>query len=230
MHINRFGVIPKANQPGKWRLITDLSHPKPGSINEGIDPSLCSLRYPSIDQAVEAIMQQEGEVYLAKIDIEQAFRNIPVHPDDRILLGMIWNHELYLDANLPFGLRSAPQIFFTAVADALEWISRKHGVSYSLHYLDDYLTMGNKEECDRNLQLIIAACNLLGVPLKIQKVEGPATCITFLGIELDTEKKRTPPARSKTKAITSTARELATKASLQEERSPLLNRKTRPRL
>lgn len=27
IHINRFGVIPKRYQPGKWRLIVDLSHP-----------------------------------------------------------------------------------------------------------------------------------------------------------------------------------------------------------
>ena len=28
IQINIFGVIPKPHQPGKWRLITDLSHPK----------------------------------------------------------------------------------------------------------------------------------------------------------------------------------------------------------
>ncbi len=28
VHINRFGVIPKPHQPGKWRLIVDLSHPE----------------------------------------------------------------------------------------------------------------------------------------------------------------------------------------------------------
>ena len=27
LNINRFGVIPKRHQPGKWRLITDLSYP-----------------------------------------------------------------------------------------------------------------------------------------------------------------------------------------------------------
>lgn len=28
VHINCFGIIPKSGQPGKWRLIVDLSHPK----------------------------------------------------------------------------------------------------------------------------------------------------------------------------------------------------------
>ena len=28
VHVSRFGVIPKPHQPGKWRLITDLSSPE----------------------------------------------------------------------------------------------------------------------------------------------------------------------------------------------------------
>ena len=35
VHINCFGVIPKSGQPGKWRLMVDLSHPSGESINDG---------------------------------------------------------------------------------------------------------------------------------------------------------------------------------------------------
>jgi hypothetical protein len=35
LHINRFGVIPKGRASGKWRLITDLSFPDGGSVNDG---------------------------------------------------------------------------------------------------------------------------------------------------------------------------------------------------
>ena len=37
VHISRFGVTPKRNQPGKWQLIVDLSHPKGTSVNDLID-------------------------------------------------------------------------------------------------------------------------------------------------------------------------------------------------
>ena len=57
---------------------------------------------------------------LAKIDITQAYRNVPVHPKDGLLLGMYWNETVYVDAALPFGLRSAPLIF-SALADAVLW-------------------------------------------------------------------------------------------------------------
>ena len=32
VHINRFGAIPKKNQPGKWRLFTDLSYAVGSSV------------------------------------------------------------------------------------------------------------------------------------------------------------------------------------------------------
>ena len=89
---------------------------------------------------------------LAKVDIEHAYRNIPIHPQDRHLLGMRWNNILYIDTVLPFGLRSAPKLF-NAIADTLEWILLSRGVTHLHHYLDDVLTMGPKEsdECESNL-------------------------------------------------------------------------------
>ena len=36
--ISLFGVIPKSQQPQKWRLIIDLPHPQ--SINDGIEPEV----------------------------------------------------------------------------------------------------------------------------------------------------------------------------------------------
>ena len=56
MIINRFGVIPKPHRPGKWRLIIDLSHPKGASVNDGIEPDLCTLSYASIDNATSVIL------------------------------------------------------------------------------------------------------------------------------------------------------------------------------
>ena len=44
-----FGVIPKS-EPGKWRLIVDLSSPRGKSVNDGISKELCSVSYLSIDE------------------------------------------------------------------------------------------------------------------------------------------------------------------------------------
>ena len=100
---------------------------------------------------------------------------------------MSWNGVVYIDAALPFGLRSAPNIF-TAVGDALAWVLKAQGVTWLLKYIDDILTIGppGSSTCAHNLDIIIQVCDMLGVPLAREKVEGPSTCLPFLGIELDT--------------------------------------------
>ncbi len=56
VHINRFGVIPKKHQMGKWRLITDLSFPEGYSVNDAIDSELCSMSYISVDLIAKRAM------------------------------------------------------------------------------------------------------------------------------------------------------------------------------
>ena len=185
VQVNRIGVIPKSHQPGKWRLIVDLSHPAGSSVNDGIDPELCTLRYTSVDEAIKRILQQGQEAQLAKLDLQSAYRIVPVDPVDRLLLGMVWRDKLYLDAALPFGLRSAPKIF-NAIADALQWIMEARGIKV-IHYLDDFLLFGapGSEECLRSRQAMEKLCEDLGVPIATHKTEGPSCRLTFLGIELD---------------------------------------------
>jgi hypothetical protein len=105
VHINRFGVIPKRHQPGKLRLITDLSSPPRKSVSDGILKDLCSLRYKLVDDVATIIVEWGLGTRLAKIDIAHAYRNVPVHPADRHLLGMQWKGGVYVDTALPFGLR-----------------------------------------------------------------------------------------------------------------------------
>ena len=55
-HISRFGVIPKSNQPGKWRLIYNLSSPEGHSVNDGIPKLSYSVQYVTIDDFIDGIM------------------------------------------------------------------------------------------------------------------------------------------------------------------------------
>ena len=187
VHINRFGVIPKKYQPGKWRLITDLSYPEGSSVNDAIDPSLCSLTYTSVDVVAATAAALGKGALLAKIDVKSAYRLVPVHPGQRKWLGMQWQGKVYVDGMLPFGLRSAPKIF-NAVADALEWCVAKQGIRHIYHYLDDFIVLGSPgtAECGASLSILQRVCQELGVPLAPEKQDGPAAVLTFLGIEIDT--------------------------------------------
>ena len=56
-----------------------------------------------------------------------------------------------------------------------------------LHYLDGFIFVsGSSEKADSQKQLLIDTFKTLGVPLETLKLEGLATCLTFLGIEFDT--------------------------------------------
>ena len=186
LHINRFGVIPKGHNTGKWRLITDLSFPEGHSVNDGIDANHCSLKYTSVDAVAEIVAKLGRGALLAKIDVEAAYRLIPVHPQDRVLQAVQWENKIYVDPMLPFGLRSAPKVF-NAIADALEWIIHQQGVAFCKHYLDDFIVAGppHSQDCQLALETLDRVCSRLGIPLAQHKREGPTTCLTFLGIEID---------------------------------------------
>ena len=108
LHISRFGVIPKRHQPGKWRLILNLSSPDGHSVNDGIRKDPFTVQYMKVDDTIDRIMSLGRGTLLAKFDVESAYRIIPVHPNDLYLLGMQWQGNYFVDITLPFGLPSAP--------------------------------------------------------------------------------------------------------------------------
>ena len=185
-HISPMGIIPKPNQPGKFRLIVDLSAPQGACVNEGISSDLCSLSYSSVDKAVELIRRRGKGCLMAKLDLQSAYRQVPVHPDDQPLLCIEWQGVVYVDRALPFGLRSAPKLF-TAVADGLSWALACEGLSDFIHYLDDFFLCAAPPAaiCASHLNLAVSVCQNLGFPVAPSKVEGPSTVLTFLGIEID---------------------------------------------
>lgn len=187
VHLNRFGTIPK--KQGGWRLITDLSYPEGKSINDAIDPELCSLSYVKVEQIARTALTLGKNALLAKIDIKSAFRLVPIHPADRKWLGMQWKDFIYVDGMLPFGLRSAPKLF-NSIADALEWCACQEGIEYIFHYLDDFVVLGppGSLSCLHFLETLKRICSELGVPLSPEKEEGPSPVLTVLGIVIDTIK------------------------------------------
>ena len=142
------------------------------------------MRYASVLDAVDLIRQLGRGTQL---DLKNAYRMVPMRPDDHQLLGIRWGQDIFIDTALPFGLRSAPKIF-SAVVDVLAWILHSQGVTHQLHYLDDFLLVGPPEspECGQSLQLTLSICGELDVPVAAHKTEGPSCALTFLGICIDT--------------------------------------------
>ena len=185
LHCSGLGVVPKKN--GRLCPIHHLSSPVGESINDGISPDEFSLHYVSVDHAICLIQHHGHGTYLSKVDVKSAFRICPVRTEDWPLLGIEWKGHFYFDKVLPFGLHSNPFIF-NSVADAVEWIlQHKFSIRDLIHYLDDYLNVcsGSLQLAKQQLSIILDVFRYLGVPLALDKIEGPAHTIKFLGILLD---------------------------------------------
>ena len=72
----------------------DLLFPRGGSVNDDISEKVSLLSYIGVEEAASGILARGKESLLAKADIQSAYQNIPIHPDDRDLLGMIWDGAL----------------------------------------------------------------------------------------------------------------------------------------
>ena len=59
-------------------------------MNDGICSDLTSVVYASVDNAVEIIRRLGPGTELVKMDLKDAYRVIPVHPQDRHFLGIQW--------------------------------------------------------------------------------------------------------------------------------------------
>ena len=187
VHTSPIGLVPKS-QPNQWRMIVDLSYPTGQSVNDGIDSKLASISYASVDDAVQLILLLGRGTQLVKLDLENAYRNIPVHPQDQHLLAVSWQGDCFVDRALPFGLKSAPKIF-SAVVDTVAWALHCSGIRYQIHYLDDFLLLGPPYtgEAAWALSTTLRVLDHLGLPVAMHKTVGPVCCLTFLGVVIDTE-------------------------------------------
>lgn len=186
LRISPIGVVPKGDNSG-WRLITHLSFPKFNSVNFFIDPEESSVKYTSFDSVIQMIAKIGQGAFIAKCDIKSAFRLLPICPGDFDLLGFMFDDMYYIDKCLPMGCSVSCKVF-EEFATFLNWLAiNKSHVDTIDHYLDDFIFAGhNASVCKDTMSAFHSICHDLGVPLAEDKTVGPTTCLTFLGLEIDT--------------------------------------------
>ena len=185
--VSPLGLVPK-KEKNEFRMIHHLSYPAGKSVNDFIDPELCSVQYTSFDEAVFLIQDLGKHCKLFKMDLKNAFRLIPINPTDFELLGFYHDGKFYFDKALPFGSSISCRIFET-FSTFLEFCVRQRMPSGKLiHYLDDFLG-GEKASdiCSLIMKVFETCMSDLGVPLATDKTTGPTTVIVFLGLELDSD-------------------------------------------
>ena len=178
----------------KVRLIHDLSYPQKGSVNSLIDSEEFSLTYASVDDAAALCRELGPEpAYMAKLDLENAFKHVFISPEDWHLMGFTWPNETgrplyYFSKVLNFGLRSAP-FLFDSFASALLDIMRFRGIpNRIIRHVDDFIVIAPTPDlCQKYLDIMLETCHDSGFAVQPSKVTAPATVTEFLGIIIDTE-------------------------------------------
>ena len=132
--------------PGKFRLLHNLSYPYDSrSVNFNIPYEFSHLSYASVTDAISTINKLDT-CYMAKADIAEAYRLLPIHPSCYNLLGFRLMGNYYFDQCLPMGASSSCAIF-ERFSDALIFILESvYNVFNTVKMLDDFLFIASSEE------------------------------------------------------------------------------------
>ena len=152
-----FFVVPK---PGKdeWRPILDLS-----SLNLWVETR--GFKMLTCNQVLKSL--RNGD-WMIKLDLQDAYLQIPIHPDSRPFLQFSFLNRRFQFKVLPFGLTTAPMVF-TRVMATVASLLHQLGVRILL-YLDDWLILArSREEYVRARDLTRSLCEELSIRLNLGK-------------------------------------------------------------
>ena len=92
-HQSPLGLVPKRD--GKFRLIHHLSYPAGESVNDSIPEYYTSVKYQTLDNAIDLIQKLGKGCLITKADIQDTFRLIPIRSEDHHLLGFKFEGNYY---------------------------------------------------------------------------------------------------------------------------------------
>ena len=182
----------------------NLSYPYGQSVNDHVDKDkfnsvTFSLKFPTIDNITQDIIDNKGDTVLFKVDVARAFRNLKVDPADALKLGITWADAFYVDLVVAFGWKHGCGSF-QILSDAIAHIMAKKGVK--LHcYIDDYIVVTSKSKASEQFTMLCDLLDELGLPMNKNKLTPPSKRITCLGIDIDIDNNTMSIAQDKVKAI-----------------------------
>ena len=146
-----------------------------------------------LDHCVELLVSLGKGIYIAKADLQDAFRIIPVSPLDYRLLGFKFQGQNYFDFD--HACRT-----FELLSQALQWICQhKFHISYMSHILDDFMFFCKTlPDCHSSLSRFFELSNMVNLHIKQSKTVFPSTTVILHGIEVDTVNQTLalPPSNS----------------------------------
>jgi len=172
--VSRFFCVPKPD--GRIRPIINLR-----TINTYVRKQ--HFKMEGIKSLRDLIQAND---FLIKIDLEDAFYHMMIHPSMRRFFRFQWKDQVYQFNVLPFGYRDAPRLFTMMLRVVLKEI-RKQGVRL-IAYMDDLLIMAESvEEACRARDIVLATLKKYGLTISLKKsVLTPSQIMDYLGLVVNT--------------------------------------------
>lgn len=158
-------------------------------MNSNIAEDKRSVHYCNVHDVGQCLQRVygQGQAWMAKVDISEAFRLVPISKKDWKFLGICVEKQYFVDRMLPMGAASSCQIF-QHVSDALRYMLLKdfQGGVIVYNYLDDFLLVADSQDgCNAALHRFESLCEEIGVPLAHHKTVQATQNIIFLGLGID---------------------------------------------
>ena len=175
----------------KVRVITDLSMPASHSINDFTptdtwDSTPFKLTLATARSYADAIAAMGRGVWMSKVDLRHAYKQLPIDPLDYPLTGIKWRDRWYYDTRAQFGGRwgvAACQ----RTTEGLAYICRRETETPMYPYIDDMgtLNMVYRDACKGHTHLV-DTIGELGLEHAPDKTAPPSQKMTLMGISFDT--------------------------------------------
>ena len=178
------------------RLIFHLSHPRNTnrgiSVNAAMPPEKCSLHYPDFEQVIQMCIRAGVSCRISKSDMKSAFRNLGILRSHWRFLVMMaespFDKKVYYFVGkcLPFGAAISCS-HFQWFSNAMSHLVKFHTKKENVNYLDNFLFAALlKFACDFQMQTFLDICKDISFPVSMEKTFWGTTCLTFLGLLIDT--------------------------------------------
>ena len=126
----------------------------------------------------------QAQDWMIKMDLKDAYHQIPIHSDHQHLLTFQWEEKTYMFQCLPFGLSVAPRVFTKLLKPVVGFL-RQNGCRLII-YLDDMLMLHqDRAQLQQMAQLTCQLFESLGLIVNQKKsVLMPTQELEFLGFHL----------------------------------------------
>ena len=152
-------------------VIVDLSWPLNASVNCNVEPDThmgteFALKYPTIEDIVNHILDLYGECLLYKVDLRRAFTQLKTDPSDTKFIGLYCQHQYYVDTSTPFGYRHGA-VCCQRTTDAIRYIMFNKGF-FIFNYIDDLIGCDTPDIAIQAIQVLVALLHDLGLPTSLK--------------------------------------------------------------